>query len=123
MAKTKPMQTLVELTRYYGNRPEMVLAGGGNTSVKVGRKMYIKASGTAMATIDADGFVAMDTAAAAAVASEDLGTDPKKREAKMKKRMAAACVGLQPGLFDRRRGGCQILGDPGWSSAVADLSL
>ena len=54
------LQTLTAFSNRYGADPELVLAGGGNTSAKDGGAMYVKGSGTALATITADGFVAMD---------------------------------------------------------------
>lgn len=54
------LQNLTAFSNRYGADPELVLAGGGNTSAKDGNVLYIKGSGTALATITADGFVAMD---------------------------------------------------------------
>lgn len=50
---------LVELSRRFGGDPEWVLAGGGNTSVKVDDLLYIKASGYALASMTPEGLVAM----------------------------------------------------------------
>ena len=92
-----PMEKLIAISRYYGSDPDMVLAGGGNTSVKDGATMYVKASGRELGTIDADGFVAMTTAAVAGIADEDLGADTVQREDRMKQRLAESCVGPQAG--------------------------
>lgn len=54
------LHTLTAFSNRYGADPELVLAGGGNTSAKDGGVLYIKGSGTALATITADAFVAMD---------------------------------------------------------------
>ena len=51
------LDELTALSNYYGN---LVLAGGGNTSLKDGDFMYIKGSGTALSTITNDGFVKMN---------------------------------------------------------------
>jgi len=51
------LDSIVSLSREFGSSPEYVLAGGGNTSVKDGDAMYVKASGTRLGTIDMDGFV------------------------------------------------------------------
>ena len=37
-----------------------MLAGGGNTSCKIGDRLYVKGSGTSLATMTPDGFVEMD---------------------------------------------------------------
>ena len=44
----RPWSTLVELSHAYGSDPEFVLAGGGNTSVKLGDHLLVKASGDAL---------------------------------------------------------------------------
>ena len=54
------MQKLVEFSRRYGSNPELVLAGGGNTSMKEGGILYIKGSGCSLSTIRSVDFVAMD---------------------------------------------------------------
>ena len=51
-----PVDVLVKLSRFYGSDPEFVLAGGGNTSVKVGDRLFVKGSGHALATIAAGGL-------------------------------------------------------------------
>ena len=35
------LSTLIEISRFYGGDPSMVLAGGGNTSVKLGGRMFV----------------------------------------------------------------------------------
>ena len=54
------LNTLTAFSNRYGADPELVLAGGGNTSAKDGNVLYIKGSGTALATIPPEGFVRMD---------------------------------------------------------------
>ena len=56
----KDIATLVKISRQYGSDPSIVLAGGGNTSVKTDDCLLVKASGHALATIDEGGFVEMD---------------------------------------------------------------
>jgi len=50
------LDDLVEISRFYGKDPDFVLGGGGNTSYKEGRYIYVKASGYNLASIDKDGF-------------------------------------------------------------------
>ena len=38
------LDEIIVLSHKYGNDPEMVLAGGGNTSVKENGVLYVKAS-------------------------------------------------------------------------------
>jgi rhamnose utilization protein RhaD (predicted bifunctional aldolase and dehydrogenase) len=54
------LDALVEFSRRYGADPEWVLAGGGNTSWKDGRTLYVKASGTSLGSISEAGFCAVD---------------------------------------------------------------
>ena len=56
------LSTLVKMSNTYGSNPAYVLAGGGNTSVKDDTTLYVKGSGTQLATIKAEGFVKMDRA-------------------------------------------------------------
>ena len=51
---------LVGFSNFYGSDPSLVLAGGGNTSAKADGRMWVKGSGTALATITAQGFVEID---------------------------------------------------------------
>jgi HAD superfamily hydrolase (TIGR01549 family) len=49
----KKLLEFVEISRYCGERFDLVQAGGGNVSVKIGDKMIIKSSGVHMANITA----------------------------------------------------------------------
>lgn len=72
---------LVGLSRRYGGDPAWVLAGGGNTSWKDASTLWVKASGTALATIDAAGFCAMDRGRLDAIWSRSYPADVEAREA------------------------------------------
>jgi rhamnose utilization protein RhaD (predicted bifunctional aldolase and dehydrogenase) len=71
---------LISLSRRYGANPEFVLAGGGNTSVKDENVLYVKASGHTLASIDRDGFVAMDQQKLQAVWAKNYPADKDERE-------------------------------------------
>ncbi len=51
---------LYEISRFYGADPDYVLAGGGNTSLKIGGVLHVKASGTSLAEASGATFVEMD---------------------------------------------------------------
>jgi len=51
------MQQLIEVSNRFGADPEYVRAGGGNASVKIDGIMYIKPSGTQLATLTASDLV------------------------------------------------------------------
>jgi rhamnose utilization protein RhaD (predicted bifunctional aldolase and dehydrogenase)/NAD(P)-dependent dehydrogenase (short-subunit alcohol dehydrogenase family) len=84
------LDVITKLSRYYGADPSIVLAGGGNTSCKIGNRLYVKASGTSLATMTTDGFVEMDRDQLDQLASETLDVDPQKREAQFTAAIAAA---------------------------------
>ena len=51
------LDDLAALSRRYGADPDYVFLGGGNTSFKTPETLYIKPSGVALATIQADQFL------------------------------------------------------------------
>jgi rhamnose utilization protein RhaD (predicted bifunctional aldolase and dehydrogenase)/NAD(P)-dependent dehydrogenase (short-subunit alcohol dehydrogenase family) len=83
-ADEQPIESLLKLSRYYGADPSFVIAGGGNTSVKIGDRLHVKASGFAMATLSAEGLVELDRTKLDEVAASDFGSDREEREAKYK---------------------------------------
>ncbi|MBR6683531.1 MAG: class II aldolase [Firmicutes bacterium] len=85
---------LVTMSHKYGSNPALVLAGGGNTSYKNDENIYIKGSGTALATIEAEGFVKMDRTKLALLWQKNYSSDEKTREAQvLADMMAAKCPG------------------------------
>jgi len=88
------LDNLVLLSNRYGSNPDYVLAGGGNTSYKDEKYLYVKASGTALADITAEGFVKMDRAALERIFAREYSSDPQQREAQILRDMLAArCPG------------------------------
>jgi len=75
-ATASPLEHLLGLSHYYGSKPEYVLAGGGNTSVKMGDRLLVKASGYSLATIGPEGIVELDRPALQALLESTLSTDP-----------------------------------------------
>ena len=71
---------LLEHSRRYGADSSYVLLGGGNTSCKEEGILYVKASGHALATIGADGFVRMDLSKMEKIWSKQYSSDDEKRE-------------------------------------------
>lgn len=91
------VDTLVKLSRYYGQCPGFVIAGGGNTSFKTADKLYVKASGTQLATIERDGFVVMDRGLLAKLADTQLPEERVEREAQFKDAVLNARLEPQKG--------------------------
>ena len=74
------LSTLVKMSNTYGSNPAYVLAGGGNTSVKDDTTLYVKGSGTQLATINAEEFVKMDRARLNKIMKTEYPADDVKRE-------------------------------------------
>lgn len=86
----KALETVVELSHAYGSDLEMVIAGGGNTSVKLGGHLLVKASGTALAKIRPEDFVDLDRQALQALLESELPSARDEREAAFKRAVLAA---------------------------------
>jgi len=71
---------LAAISRRYGADPAWVLAGGGNTSFKTADKLYVKASGFALGTIEASGFCEIDRARLDAIWTREYPGDKDARE-------------------------------------------
>ena len=84
------MRELVKLSNHYGSDPAFVLAGGGNTSYKDKKYLYVKGSGTTLATITQDGFVKMDRAKLSAMMEKEYAGTSAQREAAVLADMMAA---------------------------------
>ncbi|MBQ6707958.1 MAG: class II aldolase [Clostridia bacterium] len=104
---------LVEMSRKYGSNPEYVLAGGGNTSCKDENYLYVKGSGTSLATIEAEGFVQLDRKALGDMWKKTYSENEAEREAQvLEDMMSARCPGnehkrpsvetLLHNLFDKK---------------------
>lgn len=75
---------LIEISGFYGNRKEFVIAGGGNTSYKDDLYLYIKASGISLSSIDESGFCVLDRSRLAGLEDMELSSDPAVRESEVK---------------------------------------
>lgn len=84
------LETLTAFSNFYGKNGELVLAGGGNTSAKDGNTLYIKGSGTSLATITPEGFVAMDRAKLSEMMHKTYPAEDAPREAAALEDMMAA---------------------------------
>ena len=80
---SEALNMLAELSNRYGSNPDYVLAGGGNTSYKDDKYLYIKGSGTSLATIKPEEFVKMTRSKLAKMLEKTYSDDEKKREAEV----------------------------------------
>jgi rhamnose utilization protein RhaD (predicted bifunctional aldolase and dehydrogenase) len=92
MTVMKELQELIKISRYYGANKEYVVAGGGNTSYKNSDKIWVKASGHALATITEEGFVVLDRHKLAALSGKTYSEDPVERERQVKTDMEEAQI-------------------------------
>lgn len=93
------MQNLVDYSRKYGSDPELVLCGGGNTSMKENGILYVKGSGCALASIQPDNFVKMDLQQLRDIVKKSYPDDDKEREAMF---LADASAAKLPGEEAKR---------------------
>jgi rhamnose utilization protein RhaD (predicted bifunctional aldolase and dehydrogenase)/NAD(P)-dependent dehydrogenase (short-subunit alcohol dehydrogenase family) len=83
--KMKPeIKELIEISRYYGNNKDFVIAGGGNTSFKDDETIWIKASGQALAELNEEGLVSLSRKKLHILSSGVYSEDPVIREEQVK---------------------------------------
>lgn len=88
----KEIEQLIEVSRRYGADSRFVIAGGGNTSFKTADRLWVKASGHALATIGENGFAVLDRAKLNPMGTKTYSADTAEREAQVKEDLAAACI-------------------------------
>src|SRR6056297_3177527 len=87
------LKELVSISQAYGSNPDFVIAGGGNTSFKNEEFLWIKASGTSLATITEEGFAKMDRHCLGQIAEKSYSSNPLKREAEIKEELNGCIAG------------------------------
>ncbi|MBE6379300.1 MAG: SDR family NAD(P)-dependent oxidoreductase, partial [Lentisphaerae bacterium] len=92
------LSTIRELSNFYGADSEFVLAGGGNTSYKDEKYLYVKPSGVSLAKITEKDFVKMERSIIRECFSWNSFADADEREARVKSLMAYA---VAPGSSGR----------------------
>ena len=86
------IQKLIDISRKYGADSRFVIAGGGNTSYKTADRLWVKASGHALATIGEDGFAVLDRSKLNPMGEKEYSADVAEREAQVKEDLAMACL-------------------------------
>jgi len=86
------IKSLIEISQFYGSNKSFVIAGGGNTSYKTEDKLWVKASGFALATITEEGFAVLDRKKLAKISENEYSADPFERERQIKDDLADATI-------------------------------
>lgn len=87
-----PLEDLGGISRFYGSNKSFVIAGGGNTSYKTEDKLWVKASGFALATITEEGFAVLDRKKLSKISENEYSADPFERERQIKDDLADATI-------------------------------
>ena len=86
------LKLLEAMSNRYGADANYVLAGGGNTSYKTEDTLYVKGSGTSLATIKAEDFVRLERAKLSAMWDKNYSDKEAERESQVLADMMAARV-------------------------------
>jgi len=86
------LKLLEAMSNRYGADANYVLAGGGNTSYKTADTLYVKGSGTSLATIKAEDFVRLERAKLSAMWEKTYSAVEAERESQVLADMMAARV-------------------------------
>ncbi len=88
----KQIEDLIAISRKFGQGSRFVIAGGGNTSYKDENRLWVKASGHALATITEDGFAVLDRALLNEMGEKAYNEDTAIREEQVKNDLSVACI-------------------------------
>lgn len=88
----KQIEDLIAISRKFGQDSRFVIAGGGNTSYKDENRLWVKASGHALATITEDGFAVLDRALLNEMGEKAYNEDTAIREEQVKNDLYVACI-------------------------------
>lgn len=88
----KQLEELISISQFYGRDSRFVIAGGGNTSYKNAEKLWVKASGSSLATITEEGFAELDRARLNLMSAKTYSNNAFEREEEVKNDLAAATL-------------------------------
>ncbi len=86
------IQDLITVSQFYGSDSRFVIAGGGNTSFKNADKLWVKASGSSLATITEEGFAVLDRAKLNLMSDKVYSANAAEREEQVKNDLADATI-------------------------------
>jgi len=86
------IKELIEISRFYGNDKNYVIAGGGNTSFKDDQTIWVKASGQPLSDLTEEGLVALNRERLREISSRKYPDDPVTRESQVKEDLYKSIV-------------------------------
>ena len=86
------LEIITKLSNKYGSDPACVIAGGGNTSFKDEKFLYVKPSGVALGTMTSADFVKLDRSVLRQVFTKSFSSDAAAREAEVKDFISSSIV-------------------------------
>ena len=89
----KEISDLLGISDLYGRNKDLVIAGGGNTSFKDGKHIWIKASGSPLAGMMEHDLVMLNREKLSIIAGRQYSEDPVTREEEVKSDLFAAIEG------------------------------
>ncbi|NSW94492.1 MAG: SDR family NAD(P)-dependent oxidoreductase [Bacteroidales bacterium] len=90
---------LIEISKFYGQKKEFVIAGGGNTSFKDEQSIWIKASGFPLSDLTEEHLVKLSREKLRLIAVKTYSEDPMEREEQVKNDLYSAVE--EPGKAKR----------------------
>ena len=84
------IRELIEISRFYGRNKDYVIAGGGNTSFKDDKSIWIKASGHPLSELDEEGLVVLNREKLHEISGKTYSDDPVLREEQVKDDLTAS---------------------------------
>lgn len=76
----KEIKDLIEVSRFYGSQKDYTIGGGGNTSFKDKKYLYVKASGISLSNITEEGFAVLDRNKLSGIMIREYNPDAQQRE-------------------------------------------
>ncbi len=92
------IKELIDVSRWYGQKKEYVIAGGGNTSFKDDKHLWIKASGINLGNIEENGFCVLDRAKLNDIPNQQFSNNSATREEQVKNALLNARIDPASGL-------------------------
>jgi NAD(P)-dependent dehydrogenase (short-subunit alcohol dehydrogenase family)/rhamnose utilization protein RhaD (predicted bifunctional aldolase and dehydrogenase) len=86
------IKDLIEISNFYGNNKDFVIAGGGNTSFKDDTTIWVKASGKPLAGLKEEGLVALNREKLRKISENHYSDEPSLREEQVKEDMSQSVL-------------------------------